>query len=108
MYDDFGDRMKRYESVSRHCLMRRTPAIIRLDGKAFHSWTRWCERPFDNILSMLMADTLQYLLKNIQGAVFGFTQSDEISILVRDYDTLTTDMCLSGDKMIVCEIQFKH
>lgn len=97
MADSLGDRMKRYESVPKLFLMRRTPVIIRIDGKAFHTWTRWCEKPFDNVLAMMMADTLEYLIENIQGAVFGFTQSDEISILLRDYDTLETDMWFDGN-----------
>lgn len=92
-----GDRMKQYEYVTRTYLMHRTPAVIRIDGKAFHTWTRWCEKPFDNSLSELMIQTTKYLVDNIQGAVFGYTQSDEISILVRDYDTLETSMWFDGN-----------
>jgi tRNA(His) guanylyltransferase len=90
MIDSLGDRMKVYEFVTRSHLMKRTPAIIRLDGKSFHTWTKWCDRPFDARLSDYMAETTKFLIDNIQGAVFGFTQSDEISILLRDYDTFET------------------
>lgn len=89
--DSFGDRMKRYESVPRLQLTRRTPVIIRLDGKAFHTFTRGLERPFDEALNSAMTDTMAYLVSNIQGAVFAYKQSDEISILLKDWDTLTTD-----------------
>lgn len=92
-----GDRMKRYEAVSHSNLMRRTPTIIRLDGKAFSSWTRNLKRPYDQILIDTMAVVMRDLVDNIQGAVFGFTQSDEISILIRDYDRLTTDMWFDGN-----------
>ncbi len=92
-----GDRMKRYEAVSSINLMRRTPTIIRLDGKAFSSWTRNLKRPYDQLLIDTMAVVMRDLVDNIQGAVFGFTQSDEISILVRDYDRLTTDMWFDGN-----------
>jgi tRNA(His) guanylyltransferase len=95
---DLGDRMKiYYENVTRHFLVHRTPVIIRIDGKSFHSWTRWAEKPYDAILGGYMHETLEYLVNNIQGAVFGFTQSDEISILVRDYDELETSMWFDGN-----------
>jgi tRNA(His) 5'-end guanylyltransferase len=90
MADSLGDRMKVYEFVTRSHLMKRTPVIIRLDGKSFHTWTKWCDRPFDTRLADYMAKTTEFLIENIQGAVFGFTQSDEISILLRDYDTYET------------------
>lgn len=103
---DLGDRMKMYyENVTRNHLVRRTPIIIRLDGKSFHTWTnttwgdwgKWCQRPFDDNLSKWMAETTKYLVDNIQGAVFGFTQSDEISILLRDYDTFETQSWFDGN-----------
>ena len=86
-----GDRMKRYEDVNRHYLIRRTPVIIRLDGKAFHSFTKGLERPFDEELHKNMVHTMYMLVSQIQGAVLAYTQSDEISILIRDWDTLNTD-----------------
>lgn len=86
-----GDRMKRYEDVNRHFLTRRVPVIIRLDGKAFHSFTKGLERPFDELLHHVMVNTAAELVSQIQGAVLAYTQSDEISILIRDWDTLNTD-----------------
>lgn len=83
--------MKRYESVTRISLTRRTPVIIRLDGKAFHSFTRNCERPYDTPLHEAMLATASGLVCEIQGAVFAYVQSDEISILIRDWDTITTE-----------------
>jgi tRNA(His) 5'-end guanylyltransferase len=49
--DSLGDRMKEYENISRIYLTRRMPAIIRIDGKAFHSFTRGFIRPYDDILN---------------------------------------------------------
>jgi tRNA(His) 5'-end guanylyltransferase len=80
-----------YESRSRTYLTRRTPIIIRLDGKAFHTYTRGLDKPFDEGLIEDMQQTAIYLCQNIQGAKCAYVQSDEISILVTDYDTLTTD-----------------
>lgn len=91
-YDVIGTRMKKnYESISKTKLTRRTPAIIRLDGKAFHTFTKGLERPFDELLMNVMAKTTKYLCENIQGAKIGYTQSDEISILMTDYEKFTTD-----------------
>lgn len=89
--DELGKRMKKYESVSKTVLMRRTPVIIRIDGKAFHTFTRGFEKPFDKVLIKTMQETTKYLCENIQGCVFGYTQSDEISLVLIDYQTLTTD-----------------
>lgn len=86
-----GDRMKRYEAVSRHYLTRRIPAIIRIDGKAFHTFTHGLNKPFDDILMRCMQKTMQYLCENIQGCVLGYTQSDEITLVLCDYQTITTD-----------------
>lgn len=67
------------------------PVIIRLDGKAFHTLTKNCDKPFDAALQATMEGTAQALCKAIQGAKCAYTQSDEISILLTDFDKLTTD-----------------
>lgn len=90
--DSLGDRMKQnYEAIPRTFLTRRVPVIIRLDGKAFHTFTRGFDKPFDAILMNAMQSTMQYLCENIQGCVFGYTQSDEITLVLTDYAKLTTD-----------------
>lgn len=91
MRDELGDRMKRYENVNRTYLMRRTPAIIRIDGKSFHTFTKGMERPFDEVLMHAMQRTMKYLCENIQGCVLGYTQSDEITLVLTDYAKITTD-----------------
>lgn len=92
--DNLGDRMKRYETTSQLSLLKRTPVIIRLDGKAFHTFTKPLKKhsttPFVTELRDAMVHTTVELIRNIQGAVFAYTQSDEISILLRDWDTLET------------------
>lgn len=89
--DSLGDRMKNYESTSRNFLTRRVPAIIRLDGKAFHTFTRGMQKPFDSVLTQTMQETMKYLCENIQGCVLGYTQSDEITLVLTDYATTKTD-----------------
>lgn len=79
-----------YENRTRNFLPRRTYTIIRVDGKAFHSYTRGLVRPFDEKLVNDMDETACYMCKNIQGAKFAFVQSDEISILLTDFEGLTS------------------
>jgi tRNA(His) guanylyltransferase len=91
MKDQLGDRMKDfYEDRTRFKLVRRTNTIIRIDGKAFHTYTKGLKRPFDQGLMDDMDATAEFLCQNIQGAKFAYVQSDEISILVTDYDDIST------------------
>lgn len=72
--DKLGLRIKGfYENISKTKLMRRTPAIIRIDGKAFHTFTRGFQKPFDEVLIKTMQETTKYLCENIQGCVLGYT-----------------------------------
>lgn len=89
-YGAFDTRMKKYEFVSRNYLTTRIPVIIRLDGKAFHTFTRGFKRPFDDVLSETMQETMKYLCENIQGCVIGYTQSDEITLVLVDYKKIDT------------------
>ena len=88
--DSLGDRMKQYESIPQNYLMRRTPVIIRLDGCHFHSFTKGLKKPFDPIMQKSMQDTMKYLCENIMGCVLGYTQSDEITLVLCDYKKLDT------------------
>jgi hypothetical protein len=89
--DSLGDRMKGYELTSRAFLTRRIPVIIRIDGKAFHTFTKGLHKPFDPTLMKIMQETMRYLCANVQGCVFGYTQSDEITLVLTDYTTIKTD-----------------
>lgn len=94
-----GDRMKKYESASQTKLLRRTPVIIRIDGKAFHTWTKRLKAvdpslekgPFSELMHKCMLHTTEHLYNNIQNAALGYTQSDEISILLNDWKRHETD-----------------
>lgn len=92
MFDSLGDRMKNnYENRYRFYLTRRTPVIIRVDGNAFHTFTRGLDRPFDADFMKIMQQTCLNLCENIQGCVGGYVQSDEISLLLVDYQTIESD-----------------
>ena len=103
--DALGDRMKEfYENRSKTYLTRRTPVIIRLDGKAFHSFTKGFKRPYDEIFHEAMNETLRYLCMNIQGCKLGYTQSDEITLLLTDYEKLTTDTWFGYSVQKMCSV----
>ena len=103
--DSLGDRMKEnYENRAKTYLTRRTPVIIRLDGKAFHTFTSGLRRPYDKIFHYAMNETLKYLCENIQGCKVGYTQSDEITLLLTDYDTLTTDAWFDNNVQKICSV----
>lgn len=105
MTDSLGDRMKiYYEDVTRHYLPRRTHTIIRLDGKSFHTYTKKLVRPFDAGLIEDMQKTTIRLCENIQGAVLGYTQSDEISLVLCDYKEKETESFFKGNIQKICSV----
>lgn len=83
-------RMKDYENVNRFYLTRRTPMIIRIDGRAFHTFCKGLKKPYDKVFAESMQATTLNLCKNIEGCKLAYTQSDEISLLLTDYDELET------------------
>lgn len=97
-------RMKKYEAVSKNVLMRRTPVIIRVDGRAFHTFTNGFKKPFDDVLIRAMQDTMKYLCENIQGCVLGYTQSDEITLVLVDYKKLESDAWFDYEVQKMCSI----
>lgn len=100
-----GIRMKEYyESIPKFKLYRRTPVIIRLDGRSFHTFTRGFVKPFDSVLVNSMQETMKYLCENIQGVKVGYCQSDEISLLLTDYDTFSTQAFFDYEVQKVCSI----
>ena len=103
--DDLGNRMKTfYEEIPKTKLMRRTPVIIRIDGKAFHTFTRGFKRPFDDVLIKTMQETAKYLCENIQGCQLAYTQSDEISLLLIDYQRFETSAWFDYEVQKMCSI----
>lgn len=103
--DELGTRMKEfYEERFKAKLLRRGYTIIRVDGKAFHTYTKELKRPFDEDLMNDMDETAVELCKNIQGAKFAFVQSDEISILLTDFDELTTQAWFDNEVQKIVSI----
>lgn len=101
---DLAKRMKGYEQVTQSYLYKRMPVIIRLDGKAAHTFTKGFEKPFDIRFVDAMHFTMLELCKNIEGAVFGYTQSDEITIVLVDYKHLDTQAWFNYRTDKICSI----
>lgn len=105
VHDDLGVRMKTfYEQIPKTKLMRRCPVALRIDGKAFHTFTRGFQKPFDEVLIKSMQETMKYLCENIQGCVLGYTQSDEITLILVDYKKLTSSAWFDYEVQKICSI----
>lgn len=105
VHDDLGCRMKTfYEQIPKTKLMRRCPVAIRIDGRAFHTFTRGFQKPFDEVLIKSMQGTMKYLCENIQGCVLGYTQSDEITLILVDYKKLTSSAFFDYEVQKLCSI----
>ena len=103
--DTLGDRMKEYyENRSKTYLTRRTPVVIRIDGCHFHTFTKGLHKPFDETFIKVMQLTTKDLCENIQGCRIGYVESDEISLLLTDYDTLQTDAWFDYSVQKICSV----
>ena len=103
--DDLGNRMKTfYEEIPKTKLMRRCPVICRIDGKAFHTFTDKFKRPFDDVLIKTMQETAKFLCENIQGCALAYTDSDEISLLLIDYQRFKTSAWFDYEIQKMCSI----
>lgn len=96
-YDAFSTRMKAYENVTRLHLTPRSYVLCRIDGRSFHSYLKGCVRPFDNGVIEDMDATAIYLCENVQNAKLGYVQSDEITLLLCDFETYGTSQFFDGN-----------
>lgn len=86
-----GDRIKRYEKTFNYMAVKRMPLMIRVDGRAFHTFTKGLKRPFDNELMQAMVQSALYVAKDMQGFKVAYIQSDEVTFCLTDYDTTETE-----------------
>lgn len=92
-----GDRMKAYEHVEKKCLESKTPVIIRLDGRAFHTYTKGFNKPFDETIIEAMKHTAVKLCEEVQNVKIAYSQSDEITIFLSDYEKQNTQQWFNGN-----------
>lgn len=86
-----GDRMKLYEKVSSNTLVPKMPVVGRIDGKAFHTFCKGMDKPWDRRMQECMWATAEYLYNNIQGCQLAYIQSDEINLLLTDYENFRAE-----------------
>src|SRR3954465_15117325 len=93
--DDFGDRMKAYESAeTERYLMPLLPIYARIDGRCFSGFTDGLERPFDLRITRAMVETTKSVVEETHARI-GYTQSDEIS-LVWQQDRYDSEVFFNG------------
>lgn len=97
MSQSLGDRMKQYEKANSTSLTRRVPVIIRVDGRAFHTFTRGLQKPFDTGLIRSMVNAAHGLADHIDGCVLAYVQSDEASFLLTDFARVETEAWFAYD-----------
>jgi tRNA(His) guanylyltransferase len=93
MQDQLGDRMKHnYEEAFKTHLPLRLPTIIRLDGRAFHTFTKkiGARKPFDDVFIAAMSSIAQELYREVATTQMAYVQSDEISLLLHPYKKLVS------------------
>lgn len=91
MYDSLGARQKDYEAAFDYQLIRRTPIAVRVDGRGFSRVTRKLKKPYEPLLLEAMAETMFYVISEMAGAVFGYQQSDEITFILRNDQSLDSE-----------------
>ena len=76
--------MRRFETSHDHCVLPGLHMVARLDGRSFTKLTKErheFEAPFDERFRDMMVGTVKHLMENGFRIVYGYTQSDEISLL---------------------------
>ena len=91
-----GDRMKTYEASVGPVLVKRCPAILRVDGRSFHAFTKGFGKPCDERMQRCMHAVALALCEDIPTARFAYGQSDEVSVLLADYNRLSSDQWFGG------------
>lgn len=104
VHSAIGTRMKDYESRNQYYLQKRTPVIIRVDGRAFHTFTKNLKRPYDNVFQNSMIKTMEAMAAEIQNCVFAYCQSDEITFVLNDYQQLNTSAWFDYRTDKICSV----
>lgn len=98
------DRMTSYENVSAGFLMRKSYTVVRVDGKSFHTYTKRFKRPYDLDFMAAMDCAAVHLCKQASGAKLAYVQSDEISIVMTDFDQIDTQPWFGGKVQKICSV----
>ena len=101
--DSLGDRIKDYElAETGGKFMKGIPIVIRLDGRSFSRYTKGFNRPFDEDMSYTMIEVTKFLV-NETSAVVGYTQSDEITLILHSEDP-KSELFFTGKKFKIISV----
>lgn len=102
-FKNLEDKCLYYRSLTDYKLLPNSYVIVTMDGRSFsHLIKNKFQKPFDDNFIRMMNETAQYVCKNVQGAKFAYVQSDEISIVLTDFDTPTTETFFNNR---LCKLQ---
>ena len=91
-FNTLEEKCKYYQSISDYKLMPNSYVLVHCDGRAFSSLIKKrFKQPFDRDFIFIMNETARYLCENIGGCKMAYVQSDEITLVLTDFDTETTD-----------------
>lgn len=99
-FENLEEKCRYYQSLTNYKLLPNSYVIVHLDGKGFSKLIKnKFKKPFDNDFINMMNKTAQFLCKNVQGCKLAYVQSDEISLLITDFDTPNTTDLLYGGRL---------
>ena len=104
MLDVLGDEMKAYEAETRISVPSDTIMVVRVDGRAFHTWTRGLDRPYDPRFNAAMDATALALAEAVSSCVAVYVQSDEISVIASDLASAATEHWFAGGVQKVASV----
>ena len=91
-FKNLEDKCLYYRGLTDYKLLPGSYVIVMLDGRSFSKLIKnKFEKPFDDNFIGMMNETAKYVCENVQGCKLAYVQSDEISLVLTDFDTPTTD-----------------
>ena len=95
-FKNLKEKCEYYRSLTDYKLMPNSYVLAMVDGHCFSKLIKnKFDKPFDDLFIKMMNETAKYLCEQVQGVKFAYTQSDEISLLITDFETPTTDSYFS-------------
>jgi len=102
-FKNLKEKCNYYRDLTDYRILPNSNILVMLDGKNFSTLVKnHFKKPFDDDFIDMMNKTAKFLCNNVQGVKFAYTQSDEISLLITDYDTQETDTPFGGR---LCKLQ---
>lgn len=104
MTTSLGDRIKKYELITQFKLIPNSYIVLRVDGKAFHTFTRGMNKPFDDKLINAMTVAAQKTSKHMMGFRLAYCQSDECTFVITDTMSYESELWFDGKVQKLCSV----